>query len=219
MSSRSGELLDQGLDFFTAVLTRLGDEDWELPTPCAGWTVRDLLGHLVTTIRVAISVMQDQQPTWPAMAHPGDLVEGDPVEFWCAAAAQTRDVLRDADLDRVMDTPLGQTVADDLSIPVIDLYVHAWDAGAAAGIAVEIPAGVIGYAHAYIDPLLPGLIRGQGRAFGPQTRPPASATPTEQFIAWTGRQLRTDRRPPGVLVSVQDLTETRRERADGQDRG
>jgi uncharacterized protein (TIGR03086 family) len=184
MSSRSGELLDQGLDFFTAVLTRLGDDDWERPTPCAGWTVRDLLGHLVTTIRVAISVMQDQQPTWPAVAHPGNLVEGDPVEFWRAAAAQARD----ADLERVMDTPLGQTVADDLSIPVIDPYVHAWDAGAAVGIAVEIPAGVIGYAHAYIDPLLPEVVRGKGRAFGPQTRPPAGATPTERFIAWTGRQ-------------------------------
>lgn len=27
------------------------------------------------------------------------------------------------------------------------------------------------------------------------TRPPADATPTERFIAWTGRQYRADRRP------------------------
>lgn len=187
--SRSGELLEQGLDFFTAVLTRLGDDDWERPTPCAGWTVRDLLGHLVTSVRVAVSIMQAEQPTWPEVARPGDLVEGDPVQFWLSTATQARDVLRDADLERVMDTPLGRTVADGLSIPVIDLYVHAWDAGAAAGIAVEIPAAVIGYAHAYIDPLPPGVIRGADRAFGPQTRPPAGPTPTEYFIAWTGRQL------------------------------
>jgi hypothetical protein len=117
------------------------------------------------------------------------------VEFWRGAAAQARDVLRDADLERVMDTPLGQTAADDLSVPVIDLYVHAWDAGTVAGIAVEIPSGVIGYAHAYIDPLLPGVARGEGRAFGPQTRLPADATPAERFIAWTGREYRADRRP------------------------
>ena len=42
-------------------------------------------------------------------------------------------MLRTADLARVMETPLGRTVADDLAIPVIDLYVHAWDLGAAAG--------------------------------------------------------------------------------------
>ncbi len=189
MSSRSGELFDQGLDFFTTVLARLGEDDWERPTPCAGWTVRDLLGHLATSIKVGISVMQGQQPTWPDVARPGDLVEGDPAGFWRGTVVQARDVLRDADLARVMDTPLGRTVADDLSIPVIDLYVHAWDLGAAAGIAVEIPAGVIDYAHAYIDPLPDEMVRGDDRAFGPQTRVPAGSTPTERFIAWTGRRL------------------------------
>ena len=166
MSSRSGELLDQGLDFFTAIITRLGEDDWERPTPCAGWTARDLLGHLATSIRVGISLMQGRPPAFPDAARPGDLVEGDPVEFWRGIVMQARDVLRNADLARVMETPLGRTVADDLSIPVIDLYVHAWDLGVAVGIAVEIPAGVIDFAHAYIDPLPDDMVRGDNRAFG-----------------------------------------------------
>jgi uncharacterized protein (TIGR03086 family) len=188
MSSRSGELLDQGLDFFTTIITRLGEDDWERPTPCAGWTARDVLGHLATSMRVGISVMQGREPTWPDAARPGELAEGDPVEFWRGIVVQVRDVLRNADLARVMETPLGQTVADDLAIPVIDLYVHAWDLGTAAGFAVEIPVGVIDFAHAYIDPLPGEMIRGDNRAFGPQIRVPASATPTERFVAWTGRR-------------------------------
>ncbi len=77
-----------------------------------------------------------------------------------------------------------------LAIPVIDLYVHAWDLGAAVSIAVEIPADVIEYAHGYIDPLPDGMVRGDNRAFAPQTPVPAGATPTERFIAWTGRRPR-----------------------------
>ena len=196
MSSRSGELLDHGLDFFTTIVTRLSADDWERPTPCAGWTARDLLGHLATSMRVGISVMQGRPPTWPDAARPGDLVEGDPAGFWRGTVVQVRDVLRDADLARVMETPLGQTVADDLEIPVIDLYVHAWDLGVAVGIAVEIPAGVVDFAHSYIDPLPDELIRGDNRAFGPLIKVPASATPTERFIGWTGR------RPPGVPPDV-----------------
>jgi uncharacterized protein (TIGR03086 family) len=92
-------------------------------------------------------------------------------------------------LNRALETPLGHTVADALAIPVIDLYVHAWDLGAAAGIDVEIPAGVMDYARTYIDPLPDDVVRGEGRAFGPQTPVPAGATPTERFIAWTGRGL------------------------------
>jgi uncharacterized protein (TIGR03086 family) len=190
MSSRSGELLDQGLDFFTSIVTQLSEDDWERPTPCAGWTARDLIGHLATSMRVGISTMQGQPPTWPDAARPGDLVEGDPAGFWHGIVVQTRDVLRQADLARVMKTPLGRTVADDLAIPVIDLYVHAWDLGVGAGIAVEIPADVVDFAHAYLDPLPDELIRGDNRAFGPQIRVPASATPTERFLAWTGRRPR-----------------------------
>ena len=189
MSSRSGELLDQGLDFFTGIVARLSDDDWERPTPCAGWTARDLLGHLAASIRVGISIMQGRPPTWPDAARPGDLVEGDPAGFWRGTVAQARDVLRNADLARVIHTPLGQTIADALVIPVIDLYVHAWDLGTAVSINVEIPADVIDFAHAYLDPLPDEVLRGDNRAFGPQTPVPAGATPTERFIAWTGRQL------------------------------
>jgi hypothetical protein len=72
---------------------------------------------------------------------------------------------------------------------VIDLYVHAWNLGAAVGIAVEMPADVINFAQAYIDPLPDEMVRGDNRAFGPQIRVPVSATPTDRFIGWTGRRL------------------------------
>ena len=188
MNSTTGELMDRGFDFFASVVTRLGEDDWERASPCAGWTARDVLGHVATTVGVAISTMQAQQPTWPDVASPGDLVEGEPLEFWRRTVVQARAVLGTADLDRAMETPLGRTVADDLSIPVIDLYVHAWDLGVTIGFPVEMPTDIIDYAHAYIDPLPDGMVRGPNRAFGPQIPVPAEATPTERFIAWTGRQ-------------------------------
>ncbi|HEX5115659.1 MAG TPA: TIGR03086 family metal-binding protein [Pseudonocardiaceae bacterium] len=190
MSSRSGELFDQGLDFFAAAAARLRAEDWERPTPCAGWTARDVLGHLTMTAGYATGVMGGPQPTFPDVARPGDLVDGDPVEWWRATAERARDALRDADLDRAMETPLGRTVADDLAIPVIDLYVHAWDLGTVIGSDVEIPADLIDYAHGYVDPLPVDLVRGDGRAFALPVPVAATATPTERFIAWTGRAAR-----------------------------
>jgi hypothetical protein len=64
-------------------------------------------------MKVGISVMQGQEPTWPDVARPGEIVEGDPAGFWRGTVMQVRDVLRTADLARVMETPLGRTVADD----------------------------------------------------------------------------------------------------------
>jgi hypothetical protein len=55
---------------------------------------------------------------------------------------------------------------------VIGLYVHTWDLGTAAGVAVEIPADVIDFAHAYIDPL-PGEM-GARRQPGIRTADPGT---------------------------------------------
>jgi hypothetical protein len=65
-----------------------------------------------------------------------------------------------ADLTRPMESPLGHTVADALAIPVIDLYVHAWDLAATINLVIEIPGTVIAYAHDHLDQVPEEIIRG-----------------------------------------------------------
>ncbi|MFN8036791.1 MAG: TIGR03086 family metal-binding protein [Acidimicrobiia bacterium] len=188
MAVRSDVLFDRGLDAFGAVVVRLQPSDWDRPSPCAGWTALDVLGHLGTSIRMGLSVLRGEQPAWVRVARPADLVDGDPTDWWRQLADSARAELVGADLDLVMETPMGpRTVADRLAFPAIDLYVHAWDIGSAAGIAVEIPAEVVEFAHSYIDPLPTGRVRGPKGAFGDEVPAPDDATATEAFIAWTGR--------------------------------
>jgi uncharacterized protein (TIGR03086 family) len=178
----------RGLDGFGAVVDRLGPADWDRATACDGWTALDVLGHLGTSIRMGVSLLRGEQPTWPDVARPADLVDGDPAVWGRATAAEARDALDGAELDLVMDTPMGpRTVADRLAFPAIDLWVHAWDIGHPAGIEVEVPADVVEFAHAFIDPIPEDKVRGAEGAFGAEVAPPAGATTTEAFIAWTGR--------------------------------
>lgn len=187
-SARSGATFAAGVEFFTSVVDRLGPDDWDRPSPDEGWTALDVLGHLGTSFRMGLSVLRGEQPTWPDVARPADLVEGDPAAWWHAIAAETDAALAGADLDFEMDTPMGRrTVADRLAFPAVDCYVHGWDLATAAGFAVEIPEDAIEFAHGYIDPLPEELVRGEHGAFGPVVPVPPDATPTEAFVAWTGR--------------------------------
>jgi len=188
MGTNPGDVFDAGLDVFGAVADRLEPGDWDRPSPDAGWTALDVLGHLGTSVRMGISVLKGDQPTWPEVARPAELVDGDPADWWQALATEARAALAGADLSKEMDTPMGRrTVGDRLAFPAIDLYVHAWDVAAAAGFAVEIPESVITFSHSQIDPIPAEMVRGENGAFGPEIAPPADATPTEAFIAWTGR--------------------------------
>ncbi|MCU1370610.1 MAG: hypothetical protein JWO77_1804 [Ilumatobacteraceae bacterium] len=188
MTSDSGTLFLDGLDFCGAVVDQLGAEDWDRPSPCEGWTALDVLGHLTTSLNMGLSLFAGEQPSWPEVDRPADLVEGDPAAAYAEVAARCRTAFGDADLTVEMDTPMGRrTVADRLAFPAVDLYVHAWDIGRTAGIDVEIPGDVIEFTHSYIDPLPAEAVRGPNGAFGPEADVPADASPTDRFVAWTGR--------------------------------
>lgn len=190
-AAQSGRLFDAGLDVFGSVVERVEPGDWACPSPCAGWTALDVLGHLGSATQMGISLLRGEQPTMPDAARPGELVAGEPAAYWQRLADAARAELDGADLELEMDTPIGRrTVADRLAFPAIDLYVHAWDIGRAVGIDVEIPAEVAAFAHAYIDPLPDELVRGPKGAFGPEVGAPPGASVTDAFVAWTGRDPR-----------------------------
>lgn len=51
-------LAEQAYARFADVVEGLSDADWERPTDCEGWTVRDLVGHVVGAMRSAASVRE-----------------------------------------------------------------------------------------------------------------------------------------------------------------
>ena len=191
MAPTSDVIFDRGLDRFGEVLDQVPTDGWDLASPCHGWTVLDVLGHLSTALNMGASLLRGEQPTWPEADRPADLVIGEPVAFYRASAAACRAALEGADLDLVMDTPLGpRTVADRLAFPAVDLFVHAWDIGRGIGVDVAIPDDVIEFAHGYLEPIPTEMMRAAGGAFGPEVAAPADATPTEACVAWTGRDPR-----------------------------
>lgn len=190
-SPRSDEVFLRGLDAVDLVMSRMPDDGWDRPSECDGWTNLDVLGHLGSSMAMGLALMAGEQPQWPTFDRPSDLVEGEPAAYWAALSTQLREAIVGVDLDLVMDTPMGpRTVADRLAFPAVDLFVHAWDIGHPCGIEVEVPADVIEFTHGYIDPFPTEMVRGPNGAFGPEVDPPADATPTEAFVAWTGRDPR-----------------------------
>lgn len=177
----------EGLDFFTSTVNRLRAPDWDRPSPCAGWRVRDVLGHAGQAVRFGTALLQGEQPEWRPADPPGAAVAADPVAWWQEISGPASEAARGADLARVVSTPAGtRTVGEGLRFPAIDLYVHAWDLARGAGVTIEIPAGVIEFAHAVLDDMPAGQLRSP-RVFGPEVASPPGGTATERFVAWTGR--------------------------------
>ena len=180
----------QGLDVFSAVVGQLAPEDWERPSPCAGWRALDVLGHVGAAARFGAMLLVQGDASWRPVDPPGLAVEGDPAGWWGSIAPIAREAVTGTDLSRVVDAPRGpRSVAQGLSFPALDLFVHAWDLARTAGTDVVVPPEVIEFGHAIMDPLPAGKVRSPA-VFGVEVPAPDGATSSEAFIAWTGRDPR-----------------------------
>ena len=177
----------EGLDFFSAVVERFPADGWDRASPCSGWRALDVLGHVGATTRYGIEVLRGGTPSWQPSATPGDSVEGEPVAWWEAIVGEARPLVRTAELEKEVDTARGRrSVAEGLSLPAVDLFVHGWDLARSAGESVEIPGEAIEFARPVLEGIPPELMR-TAAAFSAAVEPPEGATPSEAFLAWCGR--------------------------------
>jgi uncharacterized protein (TIGR03086 family) len=187
MPSQPDAIFVNGLEFFTGVVNRVSYSDWERPSPCEGWRVLDVLGHVGAAVEFGTLLLMDRQPAWSPVDPPGGAVEGDPAAWWRSLVEPARRAVAGVDLAKVVDSPMGRRpVGEGLSFPALDLFVHAWDLGRSVGEDVEVPAEAIDFAHAIIDPLDEAAVRNV-RVFSSPAPVPANASPSQAFIAWTGR--------------------------------
>ncbi|WP_299039060.1 maleylpyruvate isomerase family mycothiol-dependent enzyme [uncultured Pseudokineococcus sp.] len=113
----------------TAVLDAVPAGGWEAPSPCEGWTARDVVAHLVDTQRELFAT------------HGVDLGEApdlsaDPAAAWREHARRVAAALADPSVPAIAydgwfgPTTLGATLEQ---FYVWDMLVHRWDVARAVG--------------------------------------------------------------------------------------
>lgn len=114
-------------DQFATILD-LADQQWDAPTPCEGWTVRDVVVHVIDTEREFLGRHDLSVGPRPEL--------DDPVGAWLAHAARVTDTLRtDGVAEREFDgyfgrTTIGATMTDFYGW---DLVIHGSDIARATG--------------------------------------------------------------------------------------
>jgi len=114
----------------TAVLEALPPGAWDAPSPCEGWTARDVLRHVVGTQRDLLAGHG---------VDVGDLpdLDADPLRAWEAHAGRVLGALADDAVPAIAfdgffgPTTLGATLEQ---FYVWDMVVHRWDVAQAAGL-------------------------------------------------------------------------------------
>ncbi len=185
MAAPSQQLRYQG-EALQQLVAGVQADQWDNPTPCAKWTVRDLAGHIVGGgTMFAASFRGDA----PQEGDPGDLLGDDPAG---ALAKVFSDFEAAADspgaMDRDIVLPFATLPAQvALDVAKFDLLVHAWDLAQATGQSFDPPADVVENARATAAGMVDGIR--DGDTFGDAAEAPAGASPIDELAAFCGRSV------------------------------
>ena len=129
------------------------DDDWARPTPCAPWTVHDLVNHVAGEDLWTVPLMEGQTIEEVDGRFDGDVLGGDPR---AAASRAATDAL--ATVERTL--PAQGTVHLSYGTESMDEYVrqlladhlvHGWDLAAATGQATALDPALVGAVATWFD--------------------------------------------------------------------
>jgi uncharacterized protein (TIGR03086 family) len=178
VSERYGRLAET----FKTTIEAVPAARWESPSPCAGWTARDVVRHVIDGQGLFLGFVGRELGDIPS-------VDDDPAAAWAAASAVVRRGLDDpavatAEFKGFSGPSTFERGVDQFLC--FDLVVHAWDLAQAAGLDHRMPHEEIPRVRAVAESFGPALRSPQ--AFGPEIEAPPGADEQARLLAFLGRQ-------------------------------
>jgi uncharacterized protein (TIGR03086 family) len=172
--------LDQLDPLLVGLVAGIRADQLDNPTPCAKFTVRGVLEHMIGGAATFAAAFRGVEPSERDMS--------DVLASFGTALSGLADALHSPGaLDRTIRAPFGEVPGATFArFVVLDGLVHGWDLATATGQHYEPTDTLVAEAEAFarqaVEPLR------DGDTFGPATEPPPSATPIQCLAAFTGRR-------------------------------
>jgi uncharacterized protein (TIGR03086 family) len=184
-------LLQRVVDETTVVVNDVSEDQMANPSPCEGWTVRDVINHITGGATIfAISAEQGSVPDEElARLTGGDNLGADPKGAWAVAANRAMVAFEQPGvLDKIVKLPFGEMPAGvALNIAVFDVLTHAVDIARSSGQEVadtDLIETALVMGREMVGPELrvPGV-------FDAEQPAPANASPSDRLLAFAGRRI------------------------------
>lgn len=168
-------------------IAAVGDSQWDAPSPCEGWSVRELVNHVVSGNWWASELAAGGTIEGVGDRLDGDLLGDDPVAAYEESAEVADRIWRRPNALEAMCAVSYGPVPGSVYIGhrFVDVLIHGWDVAAATDGDTELDPELVAACWEVVEPQA-DLLVGSG-AFGASREAPADADPQVRLLALLGR--------------------------------
>lgn len=170
---------------FSRLVAATSLDSLEVPTPCAEWTVRLLLNHVITGTQWYACVIEGRATPDRSI----DQVRDDPTRAFTHRLREFRAAIgKPGALDGTYRHGLGDMSGPTyLMMRANEYLVHGWDLARATGQVADFPDDLCLPCVDMYRQILASRIREPGRGFGIELPVASDAPPLDRLVAFFGR--------------------------------
>jgi len=182
------ELLARACASTGKILESVSRPQLELPTPCSGWQVRDLIDHVAGATDffadLAESGSSPDDREWPSYS------EGD---FAASFGAQARRLVTafsaHGAMDRTMHLPTGPAPGSVcIQVATGEIFIHGWDLAKSTGQLMPDAAVAEGLLASTWPSMCAAVRNGDSSVFAAEIQVPARAQAIDRLVGFLGRE-------------------------------
>jgi uncharacterized protein (TIGR03086 family) len=181
------EVHARALDVTHAFVAGIGDTQWGEESVCDGWTVRELVNHVVSGNDWAVELTAGKTIEEVGDWLDGDVLGNDPLAAYDRSASAAAAAFR---APGAMDAPCAVSYGP---VPgsvycghrFLDVLVHGWDMAASTGQPTELPPDLVEACIEVLEPQIDMLVA--SGLFGTQRSVPDDADPETRLLGMLGR--------------------------------
>jgi uncharacterized protein (TIGR03086 family) len=175
------EQLDELGPLLAGAVGAITPDQLENATPCAEFTVRAVLEHMIGGATMFAAAFRGDEP---GEAETDDVLAG----FGPALTGLAEAISAPGALERTVAAPFGEVPGETFArFVVLDGLVHGWDMATATGQPYDPSDALVADVRAFAEGALAPLR--DGTTFAEPVEPPPSASPIERLAAFTGRRV------------------------------
>jgi nitrilase len=187
MGTDASELHRRAVEAFGANVHAVRDDQWELPTPCREWNVRQLVNHLVYENRWTAPIFAGRTIAEVGDRFEGDLLGDDPRAAWDDSAKEAVAAVQEPGaLGRTVHLSFGDVPGSEYAMQLFaDHLIHGWDLARAIGAEDGLDRELVDACARWFAQMEDGY-RSAG-AIGPRPETPPGADAQTRLLAAFGR--------------------------------
>lgn len=184
------DVLDHGGAQFARVLGTVTPQDWAFPTPCEGWTVQDLVVHVVGGTKMSVALLDGATSDEAFAVLQRDVLGTEPLDTFNEAHAQLSAKFRALDsLEVTVHHMVGDIPAAMLlGFRIGDLTLHSWDLARAIGADETLDPVLVQAVWEAVSPLGDSISETGVFGAGPSGDVPDDAPLHVRLLDLTGRR-------------------------------